>query len=399
MKLELLAPAGNMEKLKTALHFGADAVYLAGKQYGLRAFADNFTDSQLAQAVQYAHSLGKKVYVTLNIFAKNSDFDNLTQYLHLLEEVQADAVLVSDVGMLDFVRSNCNIPIHISTQANTTNLHAVRFWQKCGAQRVVLARELPLCDIADIHKACPQMQLEAFVHGAMCISYSGRCLLSNYLVQRDGNRGECVQACRWQWQVREVSRQDFLDVQEDDKGTYIFNSKDLNLLPYLPNLAEAGVCSFKVEGRMKSAFYVASAVNAYRRALDAMQQGTFLQTLPHLCQMLQKASHRSYTTGFCVDDGQLRQYYPDSRPTETYKFVGVAKGWHNGVLDVEVRNRLQVGDNLEILSVGQSDDKAFCVENISCQGESLQIANKVKQIVQISCPFPMQEGDMLRKKI
>ena len=188
-KCELLAPAGNMEKLKTAFHFGADAVYLAGKRYGLRAFADNFSDEEIAEAVAFAHGLGKKVYVTLNIFAKNSDFQTLGNYLRTLEQAQVDAVLVSDVGVLDFVRKNSRLPIHVSTQANTTNGFAVNFWHNLGAERVVLAREVPLCDITEIHKMCPDVQLETFVHGAMCISYSGRCLMSNYLTSRDSNRG------------------------------------------------------------------------------------------------------------------------------------------------------------------------------------------------------------------
>ncbi len=215
---ELLAPAGNMEKMLTAFHFGADAVYLAGQNFGLRAYAGNFTDEQIAEAVQYAHSLGKKVYVTINIFAFNSDFNALKDYLKVLENAKVDAVLVSDAGVVDFVRKNSYLNLHISTQANTTNKYAVAFWHEMGAERVVLARELSLEDIAEIHDYVPTCQLETFIHGAMCIGYSGRCLMSNYLTARDGNRGQCVQACRWEWEINEIGNQDHkLRLTEDGR--------------------------------------------------------------------------------------------------------------------------------------------------------------------------------------
>lgn len=399
--LELLAPAGNMEKLKTAFHFGADAVYLAGKQYGLRAFADNFTQNEIVEAVQYAHTLGKKVYVTLNIFAKNSDFDALPQYLAFLENAHVDAVLVSDVGVLDFVLQHSKLPVHVSTQANTTNAHAVNFWRKLGAERVVLARELPLSDIKEIHELCPDVQLETFVHGAMCISYSGRCLLSNYLVNRDGNRGECVQACRWKWYVREVSRTDDLPVMEDERGTYIFNSKDMNMLAHLPQLIDAGVTSFKIEGRMKSAFYVATVVSAYRRALDAISAGNFSEQLVfELSAELDKASHRDYTTGFYFNEDASRQYYEDSRAREEYKFIAVVKDVKNGVATVEQRNKFQVGDDLEILSANSEYTcKILHVDAITTtDGEKVAVANRVQQILRIPCAYNLRCGDILRKK-
>ncbi|MCM1290256.1 MAG: U32 family peptidase [Corallococcus sp.] len=401
-KLELLAPAGNMEKLKTAFHFGADAVYLAGKQYGLRAFADNFSPDEIAEAVQYAHALGKKVYVTVNIFAKNGDFDALPQYLNFLEKNRVDAVLVSDVGVMDFVLQHSNLPVHVSTQANTTNAYAVNFWRKLGAERVVLARELSVNDVKQIHEACPEVQLEAFVHGAMCISYSGRCLLSNYLVNRDGNRGECVQACRWQWYVKEVSRTDELPVMEDERGTYIFNSKDMNMLAHLPSLIDAGVVSFKIEGRMKSAFYVATVVSAYRRALDAIAEGRFSARLVcDLLSELDKASHREYTTGFYFNEDASRQYYEDSRAKEEYKFIAVVKGVENGVATVEQRNKFQIGDNLEILS----KNSEFTCQNlrvddiITLDGSTVAVANRVQQVLKIPCRYPLSCGDILRKKV
>lgn len=399
-KVELLAPAGNMEKLKTAFHFGADAVYLAGKRYGLRAFADNFSDEEIAGAVRYAHGLGRKVYVTLNIFAKNGDFADLAAYLKTLQDAQVDAVLVSDVGVLDFVRRNSSLNVHISTQANTTNAYAVDFWKRQGAERVVLAREVPLSEIEEIHKACPNVQLETFVHGAMCISYSGRCLMSNYLVNRDSNRGECVQACRWKWTVREISREDDMPVEEDERGTYIFNSKDMNMLRHLPKLISAGVVSFKVEGRMKSPFYVATVVNAYRRALDAISEVKFSDDLiSELEAELNKASHREYTTGFYFDEYDTRQYYQDSRAVEEYKFTAVVKEARDGEIVVEQRNKFCVGETLETLSSTAFTNKTFTASSIrDLEGNEVQIANRVQQILVLSCPYPLAVGDILRKK-
>lgn len=400
-KLELLAPAGNMEKLITAFHFGADAVYLSGKRYGLRAFADNFDECEIAEAVAYAHKLGKKVYVTLNIFAKNADFDDLCDYLKVLEDAQVDAVLVSDVGMFDFVRSHSKLPIHISTQANTTNKYAVGYWRKQGAERVVLAREVPLKEICEISAYCPDVQLEVFVHGAMCVSYSGRCLMSNYLTNRDSNRGECVQACRWQWEVREVSREDGMPVMEDERGTYIFNSKDMNMLAHLPELIDASVVSFKIEGRMKSAFYVATVVAAYRRALDAIANGTFTDELVvELNTELNKASHREYTTGFYFDEQESRQYYPSSKAVEEYKFVAVVKESGCGSITIEQRNKFTVGETLEVLSSTDDCGKTFTVQYATDEkGNPVEVCNKVKQTLIINCPYKLTAGDILRKKL
>lgn len=399
-KIELLAPAGNMEKLKTAFHFGADAVYLSGKKFGLRAYADNFSDEEIIAAVQYAHALNKKVYVTLNVFPKDSDFVELKSYLSVLENAQVDAVLVSDVGMFDFVRTNSSLAIHVSTQANTLNSNAVRFWRNMGAERVVLARELSLKEIAAIHNSCPNVQLEVFVHGAMCISYSGRCLMSNYLVNRDSNRGECVQACRWKWEVREVSRTDSMPVEEDQRGTYIFNSKDMNVLAHLPQILQSGVVSLKIEGRMKSAFYVATVVSAYRRAIDAIQNGVFTPELCQtLCAELNKASHREYTTGFYFDENETRQFYDDSRAVEEYKFIAVVKESDGGVLTIEQRNKFAVGDVLEILSAAENTCKTFTVTNICDQdGNTVEVANRVQQILRIPCPYKLLNGDILRRK-
>lgn len=397
---ELLAPAGSMEKLKTAIHFGANAVYMAGKKFGLRAYADNFADEEIAEAVAYAHAHDVKVYVTLNIFASERDFAELPAYLDLLAAAHVDAVLVSDPGVFSVVKAHGKLPIHISTQANTTNKYAVDFWHKQGATRVVLAREVPLWEIAEIHKFCPDVELECFVHGAMCVSYSGRCLLSNYLVNRNSNRGECVQACRWQWRVQEVSREDSLPVEEDSRGTYIFNSKDMNMLARLDELAAAGVVSFKVEGRMKSAFYVATVTNAYRKALDAIAQGTFDETTKTaLDKELCKASHRDYTTGFYFDEDETRQYYLSSKAVEEYKFIAVVQSVSEGYAIVEQRNKFVVGDTLEVLSATSAHNAGFVVtEAFDQNGNKLEVMNRVKQIVRINCPYDLSPGDILRKE-
>ncbi len=400
---ELLAPAGNMEKLKTAFHFGADAVYLSGRRFGLRAYADNFTETEIAEAVEYAHSIGKKVYVTLNIFASDADFgEDLEKWIQILEKAQADAVIVSDLGVFRFVKERCGLPVHVSTQANTTNKYAAAEWRKLGAERVVLAREVSLADIKKITSFCPDCEFECFVHGAMCISYSGRCLMSNYLSARDGNRGECVQACRWKWQVNEVSRGDcIMPVEEDSRGTYIFNSKDLNMLPYIKNFIDSGVASLKLEGRMKSVFYVATVVNAYRRAIDAVVSGRADETLfRELTAETEKASHRQYTTGFYFDEKESRQYYQSSKAVEQYKFTAVVKSWFDGTAAVEQRNKFAEGDLLEILSPGQSFNKTFRAENVrDADGNPVAVADRVQQLLTINCPYRLLEGDILRKKL
>ena len=267
-KPELLAPAGNLQKLKTAFYFGADAVYLGGKQFSLRTFADNFTEEELAEGVRYARERGKKVYACANIFARNSDFARLPDYFLFLREIGVDAVLISDPGVFRVCRKVApDLPVHVSTQANTTNAQSAAMWKELGASRVVLARELSLGEIAQIHAENPELELEAFVHGAMCISYSGRCLLSDYLDGRSSNRGACAQACRYEYELRARDREDggWLSVGEDGKGTYFLNSKDLNMSAHLAELAAAGVVSFKIEGRMKSEYYLATVVNAYHR--------------------------------------------------------------------------------------------------------------------------------------
>ena len=396
--MELLAPAGNFEKFLTALHFGADAVYLAGNRFGLRAFAGNFTDEEIVKAVQIAHSKGKKVYITLNIIAKDNDFDGLKEYLEFLQnKAKVDAVIVADIGVLQFVRIHAPVlDIHVSTQANIINSYTANFFADLGVKRLILARELSLEQIKNIRKnLSPKVEIEVFVHGAMCMAYSGRCLLSNYLTGRDSNHGECVQACRWKYYVREVSRDDELEVQEDEKGSYIFNSKDLNMLPYLKELKEAGVDSIKIEGRMKSAYYVATVVNAYRMALDMLPK----RPTKELCQELLKASHRRYTTGFYFNE-ENRQYQEDSMPVQDSDFVAVVtKDCETGEVQVEMRNKFSVGDELEALSPDRKTfNKKIKIEKIvNSLGEEIESAKKVQEKVIINCNLPLKVGDILRK--
>jgi Collagenase and related proteases len=353
--VELLAPAGNRAKLNTALRFGADAVYIGGSSYGLRAYADNFDETGLKAAVSYAHSLKKKVYVTVNIFASNRDFAPLAEYLQMLQAAGADAVIVTDAGVIDLCKKVAEkLDIHLSTQANTTNGYAARFWAQQGVKRIVLSRELPLSDIIEIRNIVGNdVELEVFVHGAMCISYSGRCLLSSYLTSRDSNRGECVQACRWEYAIAETQRRDNpLTLTEDAHGSYILNSKDLNMLSYVGELISAGVDCFKIEGRMKSEYYVASVVNAYRRAIDGYGKygNDNPETLTLLAE-LDKVSHRGYTTGLYFENKD-NVCYETSKADGDYIFAAEVLGYDEvrGAAIVEQRNRFKAGDELEVLS-------------------------------------------------
>ena len=395
-KAELLAPAGSFEKLKTALNFGADAVYLGGKSFSLRSFSENFTAEELREGIRYAHERGRKVYVTVNIFAKNADFPALSDTLAYLQEIGADAALVTDPGVFSLAKKVApKLNLHISTQANTTNQYAAKFWQEQGAERVVLARELSLAEIAQIHSYCPDLQLEAFIHGAMCISYSGRCLLSNYLAGRDSNRGACVQACRWKYTVRaqreESAQGGELEVQEDERGTYLLNSKDLNMLPYLDELAKAGVCSFKIEGRMKSSYYLATVVNAYRRVLDGTLNVAEAQA------ELKKVAHRAFTAAYALGENTETVNYTDSQESGTREYVAdVLEGGDCPI--IQMRNRFRVGEELEILSPSDSFNRRFTVQEMKDeQGNTVADAKLVMQKLQLRCPYPLAKGDILRK--
>ena len=392
--MELLAPAGNFDKLITAVHFGADAVYFAGKMYGLRAFAGNFEDDEIVKAMEYLHQHGKKGYVTLNIVANDSDFKHIDQFLELLVRAKVDGVIVSDTGMIYYIRKNFpSLNVHVSTQANVNNCYSAKFYADMGVTRIVLARELSLNQIKEIALAVgDKVELEAFVHGAMCISYSGRCLLSNYMTGRDSNRGACVQACRWNYTIREVNKTEEYPIEEDERGTYILNSKDLCMIKHLKELEDAGICSLKIEGRMKSDYYVASVVNAYRRALDNKND---IQTLE---EELEKTSHRRYTTGFYFGSDD-KEFLASSMPIQTAEFIAkVVEDSQKGTVKVEMRNRFKTGDELEVLSPTDSFLKKIKITNIiNAKGEPIDDCKRVQEIVTINCPFDLKQGDILRK--
>jgi len=391
--MELLAPAGNFEKLVTAVHFGADAVYFAGKKLGLRAFAGNFEEDEIFKAMKYLHDHGRKGYVTLNIVAVDADFDGIDQYLQVLVDASVDGVIVSDIGLVSYIRKNFPLlNVHVSTQANVNNSQSALVYADMGATRIVLAREMNIDQIKKMHqKLGDKVELEAFVHGAMCISYSGRCLLSNYLTGRESNRGACVQACRWKYFIREENREDEYEMQEDERGTYILNSKDMCLIDHLDKLKDAGICSLKIEGRMKSEYYVASVVNAYRRALDGFKDKKALTA------ELEKTSHRRYTTGFYFG-AKDKEYTEDSMPVQTYEFIAkVVEDAKDGKVKVEMRNRFKVGDELEILSADENFLKKIKIESITNSlGEQIDDAKRVQEILEINCPYSLKAGDILR---
>ncbi len=393
MNVELLAPAGNYAKLKTALQFGADAAYLGGKSFSLRTFADNFTEEELRAGVALAHGQGKKVYVTANVFAKNADFCRLREYFRFLQEIGVDGAIISDPGAIYVAKQEApKLALHLSTQANTTNKYSVKFWQEQGVSRIVLARELSLKEIAEIHELVPEMELEAFVHGAMCISYSGRCLLSDYLDGRSSNRGACVQSCRWKYEVRATDGKGaWLPVEEDGKGTYIFNSKDLNMLQSLREMEGAGIRSFKIEGRMKSGYYLATVINAYRRAMDG---GAFDLANEELLAV----AHRAYTQAYAMGSNRETVNYEDSQSKGKYTYIADVLGYEQGFAVVEMRNRFRQGDCLEVLSPGENFKKAFLVEELyDSSGGRVEDAKLVQGIYKIKCPYPLVAGEYLRR--
>ncbi|ADU96489.1 peptidase U32 [Thermovibrio ammonificans HB-1] len=346
-KPEVLAPAGSLEKLKFAVDFGADAVYLGGKLFNLRAKAANFTLEEMAEAIDYAHKRGVKVYVTLNAFVRNGDFPAVEEFVKEVRQLKPDAFIVSDPGVITTVKELApEVELHLSTQANVTNYRAVNFYRSAGVSRVVLARELSIEEIREIKERVPDVELEVFVHGAMCMAYSGRCLLSNYLSYRESNKGACSQSCRWKFYLVEETRPgEFMPIEEDQHGTYILNSKDLCALPLLEELIEAGVDSLKIEGRVKSAYYVAVTTSVYRRAVDLLTENreAFYRELPKLMAELEKVSHRPYTTGFLKGENGSLQHYETSSYIRNYKFLGI---YRDGVW--QVRNPIRVGQEVEL---------------------------------------------------
>ena len=396
---ELLAPAGGMAQLKAALRFGADAVYGALPAFGLRAFAGNFTWEELEEALALVHQKRKKFYLTLNILPYEDELPALADTARRAYELGVDAALVSDLGaFLTLRREVPGLKLHISTQANTLNGEAARFYYAQGAERIVLARELSLDRIAELRKKLPDdLELEAFVHGAMCMSYSGRCMLSDHLTGRGGNRGACAQPCRWEYALVEKKRPgEYWPIQEDERGTYLLSAYDLNMLAHLPELTAAGIASLKIEGRMKTEYYVANVVGAYRRALNALaeSENAYQALLPELEGELRKASHRAFNTGF---------YFGPPAPmagaagfTQEMEYVARVESWRDGRAVLRLKNRFYVGDTLELLCPAGSFP--FRVESITLtdSGEQVNTVSIAGQRVTIPLPHPAAEGDFLR---
>ena len=404
-KPELLAPAGNLEKMKMAVLYGADAVYLGGKAFGLRAFGGNFTYEELKEAVDFAHVRGKKVYVTVNIFPHNGDIGKLPDYLRYLQEIQVDALLVADLGVFTMCRKLIpDMELHISTQANNTNWATVNAWKDLGAKRVVLAREMSLNEIREIREKC-DVDLEMFMHGAMCISYSGRCLLSNYFTGRDSNRGSCAQSCRWKYALVEETRPGkYFPIEEDERGTYIMNSKDMCLMPHIQDVIESGVDSLKIEGRMKSVHYAASVTKAYRLAIDSyFADPEHFTVRQEWMDELEKVSHRAYTTGFYYHQPDADdQIYGKTSYDQTSDFVGLVRSYDpaTGYAVVEQRNNMKVGQEIEVFQPTGPLYRQKITSMIDNEtNEEISVAPHPQQIIRMKMEQPVEEYTILRRDI
>lgn len=403
-KIEVLAPAGNMDKLKMAIRYGADAVYCAGKTFGLRAGSSNFTREELQEAVEFVHSFGKKIYVTCNIIPHNKDLEGFEEYIQYLDGIGVDAVLIADLGLFYLAKPLIkHMEIHISTQANITNWATAAFWKQLGADRVVMAREVSIDDIR-ILKDRVDIDLEAFVHGAMCISYSGRCLLSNYFTgTRDANRGQCAQACRWKYALVEMTRPgEYYPIEEDEMGTYIFNSKDLCLLAHIPDLVKAGVDSLKIEGRMKSVHYAATVTKVYREAVDAyLEEGDDYRVRPEWIQELEKISHRPYTEGFSVAKADATaQNYGKSSNTQTHDFIGLVTGYNEpeGYAYLEQRNNFKVGDVVEFMQPHGTIVAHTITKMTDEDGAPIDVAKHAQMKVHLYIDTPLETYSMMRRE-
>ena len=402
-KTELLAPAGSLTKLKTAIDFGADAVYVGGEEFSLRVAAENFSPQDMAEGVRYAHDRGKRVYLTANIIPHNSDIAEYKDFLQEYSKSGFDAVILSDAGMFSMTRELApDMEIHISTQANNVNWKSAEFWHRLGAKRVILAREMSLDEICEIReKTPPELELEAFVHGAMCISYSGRCLLSNYMTCRDSNRGACSHPCRWKYFLMEETRPgEYMPVFENERGTFIYNSKDLCMIEHIDDLMRCGLDSFKIEGRVKSEYYLATVVKAYREAIDSyLENPQGYKFNPEWMAELKKVSHRDYTTGFYYGKpGGTEQNYATSSYIREYELLGIVDGYdeETGMLSVIQKNRLFRGSEVEFLQPRGRfiPIKVEYMEN--GDGEEIEVANRPQSIVRIKTDIPIAKGSMMR---
>lgn len=405
-KVELLAPAGDLERLKIAFTYGADAVYIGGEIFGMRSAAKNFTKEDMQEGVNFAHEREKQVFVTVNIIPRNAELEQLQKYLIELEEIGVDAVIVSDPGVFTIVKQTIpNMEIHISTQASTTNSGAANFWYNQGAKRVVMARELSFKEIKELRDNTPvDMDIEAFVHGAMCMSYSGKCVISNYTTGRDANRGACAQSCRWKYTlVKEETPGNYEPVIEGIDASFFFNSKDLCMIKYIPEIFESGITSLKIEGRMKTAYYVATTVRAYRMAIDEYYKDPDNWKFnPIWLEELKKGSHRDYSTGFFFDRPDSNAHnYKSASYIRNYDFVGIVKGHEEetGLVIVEQRNRMFVNDKIEIIGPFKETINATILEMYNEEGEPIESAPHARQVVKMKLDVEVGKDYILRKPI
>ena len=413
-KPELLVPAGSLEVLKTAVRYGADAVYIGGEAFSLRAKAKNFSEQDMAEGIKYAHAHDVKVYVTANIYAHNKDIDDATEYFEFLAKLKPDAVLISDPGLFTVWKEVCpEIPVHISTQANNTNYRTFEFWHDLGAERVVCARELTLDEIRELRSRIPSdMEIECFVHGAMCISYSGRCLLSAYMTGRSANLGECTHPCRWKYSVVEEMRPgEYMPVEENDRGTFIFNSKDLCMIGHIPEMIEAGINSFKIEGRMKTALYVATVARTYRRAIDDYFESPELyeKNMPWYRSEIGRCTYRQFTTGFYFgkpdDDAQI---YDNSTYVVESVFLGIIEEvTDDGRIRLTQKNKFSVDDRIEVMKPDGVNIPVRVAGIESEDGISQESAPHACQVIYVTLEHTDTksgqekwcEGDILRNNI
>ncbi len=402
-KPELLLPAGSLEVLKTAVLFGADAVYIGGEAFGLRAKAKNFSKEEMCQGIAFAHAHGVKVHVTANILAHNDDLEGARNYFYELKEIKPDALIIADPGMFTLAREICpEIDIHISTQANNTNYMTCRFWHEMGAKRVVCARELSLKEIGEIRRKIPEdLEIESFVHGAMCISYSGRCLLSSYFTGRDANQGSCTHPCRWKYAVVEESRPgEYLPVYENERGTYLFNSRDLCMIEHIPELIEAGIDSFKIEGRMKTGLYVPAVARAYRKAIDDyfVSGDLYLANMNWYKTEVAKCTHRHFTTGFYFGKpDESAQIYDSSTYVNEYTYLGmVEEVSEDGRVRISQKNKFCVGDRIEIMKPDGRNLQVQVLSLTTQEGKAVESAPHPHQILWAALSGAAEQGDILR---
>lgn len=403
-KPELLIPASSLEVLKTAVIFGADAVYIGGEAFGLRAKAKNFSMEEMRAGIAFAHEHGVKVYVTANILAHNYDLAGVEEYFKELKEIRPDALIIADPGVFRIAKRVCpEIEIHISTQANNTNYETYRFWHELGAKRVVSARELSLKEIRELRANIPEeLEIETFVHGAMCISYSGRCLLSNYFTGRDANQGACTHPCRWKYAVVEETRPgQYLPVYENERGTYIFNSKDLCMIGHIPDLMEAGIDSFKIEGRMKTALYVATVARTYRKAIDDYLESPakYEENMPWYRQQIASCTYRQFTTGFFYGKpDESTQIYDSNTYVKEYTYLGIVEEVRDGACRIEQRNKFSVGEEIEIMKPDGRNVLATVLSIADEEGVSMESAPHPQQKLDVRLSGMAERYDLLRRK-